>query len=91
MVTVVYRRNISLNPYSLGIWIERELKAPSAPWRRRLNPYSLGIWIELYTLIWKSSMDRLNPYSLGIWIEQHNDRSEPRTGNVLILILLEYG
>ena len=57
-----------------------------------LNPYSIGIWsATYYRPHWCAPHRRLNPYSIGIWSATSQLYIDKTTGQVLILILLEYG
>ena len=45
----------------------------------------------IYKDIYFEGVTGLNPYSNGIWIEQYMDPQSNLHGQVLILILMEYG
>ena len=60
-------------------------------WFQCLNPCSNGIWsLTLMQLLWLQGLG-LNPCSNGIWSLTHDYLRRQVRGQVLILVLMEYG
>ena len=83
-----------LNPCSNGIW--SLTRRPRARWwspQGRLNPCSNGIWsLTQLESCWKASKPSLNPCSNGIWSLTSEAKDQgTQGGQVLILVLMEYG
>ena len=79
----------SLNPYSNGMKIERQLSIRTTL-QTSLNPYSNGMKIEQQSSwLHRARLQSLNPYSNGMKIELTYGAMKRVANDVLILILME--